>query len=198
MKITIDEDVCKKYNLDVSSVFAVLLIKENPDYESVIAKLKESEVLTDSLGDLMVTERWDNVVSNILLDSEQADTTNYEKRLKNLAEKMMEIFPKGKKEGTKTYWKGNLRDNQLRLKKFFKLYGDKYTDEQILDATKSYVSSFNGNYNFMRVLKYFIWKDVKKVDSEGNVYIEEISELATEIDNAGSENTHNFDSGELV
>ena len=37
----------------------------------------------------------------------------------------------------------------------------------------------------MRVLKYFIWKDVRKVDSEGVGYIEETSDLASYIENEG-------------
>lgn len=31
----------------------------------------------------------------------------------------------------------------------------------------------------MKVLKYFIWKDARKEDSEGKGYIEESSDLAT-------------------
>jgi hypothetical protein len=73
------------------------------------------------------------------------------------------------------------------LKKFFKLYGNKYTDEQITTATQNYVSSFNGRYQYMRVLKYFIWKDEKKVDSEGVGHIEEVSDLAAFIENAGQD-----------
>ena len=99
----------------------------------------------------------------------------------------MEVFPAGKKEGTSQYWKGNLRDNTLRLAKFFKLYGDKYTDEQLIEAAKNYVSSHNGKYQYMRVLKYFIWKDTRKVNSEGEGYIEEVSDLAAFIENAKDE-----------
>ena len=54
-------------------------------------------------------------------------------------------------------------------------------------ATKKYVESFNGNYTYMRVLKYFIWKDEKRVDSDGMGYVNEISDLATYIENNGKE-----------
>ena len=37
-------------------------------------------------------------------------------------------------------------------------YGD-HTDKEIIDATKSYVNSFNGDYRYMQLLKYFIWKN---------------------------------------
>jgi hypothetical protein len=39
----------------------------------------------------------------------------------------------------------------------------------------------------MRVLKYFLWKEEKKMDAEGNTYIEEVSDLAAFIENAGQE-----------
>ena len=55
------------------------------------------------------------------------------------------------------------------MQKFFKLYGNKYTDEQILKATQDYVSSFNGNYSYMRVLKYFILKDERKSDEKSEL-----------------------------
>ena len=65
------------------------------------------------------------------------------------------------------------------------MYGH-YTDEQILQATQKYVDSFNGNYTFMRVLKYFIIKDVRKQGEEVN-YVEQVSELASYLENAGQE-----------
>lgn len=39
----------------------------------------------------------------------------------------------------------------------------------------------------MRALKYFIWKDEKKMGSDGIKYIEEVSDLASYIENAGQE-----------
>ena len=46
-----------------------------------------------------------------------------------------------------------------RLSKFFLKYGNNHTDEEIINATKRYVDSFNGNYQYMQLLKYFIWKN---------------------------------------
>lgn len=39
----------------------------------------------------------------------------------------------------------------------------------------------------MRVLKYFIWKDEKKVNEDGVGYIEEHSDLATFLENKDDE-----------
>ena len=185
MDININEEICKKYELDVSEVLAVLLIKTCNDIPKLFSILEEKEIVVrDLLQGYMVTQRWDDVVSTILLDSDvKAPSPD---RLENLATQLMEIFPKQKKLGTCHYFRGNRKDIILRLKKFFKLYG-KYTDEQIVTAAKKYVESFNGDYSYMRILKYFIWKDEVKINSEGDRYVDEVSDLANWIENAGQE-----------
>ena len=70
-----------------------------------------------------------------------------------------------------------------RLKLFFKKYGNTYTDEQIIQATSKYVEGFNGNYTYMRLLKYFIFKEKVGAASE----VEGDSELISYIENAGQE-----------
>ena len=189
MKITIDEELCKKAGLDLSSVLAVLLVKSCDDIPELLDSLKTKEVLVECNSifgkSLAVTQRWDDAVSGIILDSEVPNVGDNDKHLEELAKKLMAVFPSGKKSGTSIYWKGNIKDTKLRLKKFFKLYGNKFSDDELIKAATKYVESFNGNYQYMRVLKYFIWKDERKMDSDGNIYIEEVSELATFMENAG-------------
>lgn len=189
MKITIDEDACKKVKLSLPEVLMITLVKTGVNIETLLKQMKEKQILVEEhtlLGtDLLVTQRWSDLSDKALLSADKSIPDN--KRLENLAKSLMEVFPAGKKEGTSQYWKGNLRDNTLRLAKFFKLYGDKYTDEQMIEAAKNYVSSHNGKYQYMRVLKYFIWKDTRKVNSEGEGYIEEVSDLAAFIENAKDE-----------
>lgn len=189
MKITIDEDACKKVKLSLPEVLMITLVKTGVNIETLLKQMKEKQILVEEhtlLGtNLLVTQRWSDLSDKALLSADKSVPDN--KRLENLARALMEVFPAGKKEGTSQYWKGNLRDNTLRLAKFFKLYGDKYTDEQMIEAAKNYVSSHNGKYQYMRVLKYFIWKDARKVNSEGEGYIEEVSDLAAFIENAKDE-----------
>ena len=189
MKITIDEDACKKVKLSLPEVLMITLVKTGVNIETLLKQMKEKQILVEEhtlLGtNLLLTQRWSDLSDKALLSADKSVPDN--KRLENLAKSLMEVFPAGKKEGTSQYWKGNLRDNTLRLAKFFKLYGDKYTDEQMIEAAKNYVSSHNGKYQYMRVLKYFIWKDTRKVNSEGEGYIEEVSDLAAFIENAKDE-----------
>ena len=95
----------------------------------------------------------------------------------------IKINPKGKKDGTNYYWADGVALIMRRLKLFFKKYGNTYTDEQIIKAASKYVEGFNGNYTYMRLLKYFIFKE--KVGAAGEVEGE--SELINYIENAGQE-----------
>jgi hypothetical protein len=119
------------------------------------------------------------VMSNVLRNVELED-----ERIDKLAEQLKNIFPKGKKDGTNLYWAEGKTFIKKRLKNFFSKYGNEYTDEQIINATKAYVSSFNGNYKIMRVLKYFIYKEEKGIDGK----INSTSDLVNTIENADQEN----------
>ena len=180
MKYVIDSSVVAKSELTLEELFALLLVKTGANVNNVFSNLvaKEAIVNTGIAGKFLPTQRWSDMCDNILLSSEKTIPTDEE--LIPLAEKLMQIFPQGKKPGTPYYWKCNKREIALKLKSFYKLYGVKYTEEEILTAAHNYVASFNGDYRFMRLLKYFIWKKENG---------EEISELATCIDNAGQEDS---------
>lgn len=130
------------------------------------------------------------IIEEVFLSSELEKTESDKDRYTRLAETLIEMFPEGRKAGTTHYWRGNVKDISRRLKKFFKIYGDR-TDDEIIKATKRYVESFNGNYQYMRVLKYFIWKDQKKMNDEGEIYVDPTSELANILEN--KEVTYNDD-----
>ena len=179
MKYVIDDTVVGKSPLNLAELFALLLVKTGADVNEIFSELlkKEALVLVGN-SKYMLTQRWSDISDNILLSSE--NTIPKDDELIPLAEKLMQIFPQGKKPGTPYYWKCNKREIALKLKSFYKLYGVKYSEEEILTAAHDYVASFNGDYRFMRLLKYFIWKKENG---------EEISELATYIDNDGQEDS---------
>lgn len=185
MKYTIDTDACQKEGLDLAVILAGMIVLSDVDLNELKIKVFEEGILVEKEGEVLITATGRDRIHRVLLSSDKSLPS--EDRIESLAIKLMDIFPKGKKEGTSVYWKGNKKDNKLRLQKFFKLYGNTYTDEQIIAAAQSYVDSFNGTYTYMRALKYFIWKDERKLDSSGNMYIEEVSDLATYIENEGQE-----------
>ena len=189
MKITIDEDVCKKYGMTMSELLMILLVKLGVNILELGEQMTDVEMIVPhdtENGKYLVTQRWNDTVENIILDSDKY--TQPIDRLDQLVIELQKIFPEGKKEGTSQYWRGNKREISLRLKKFFKLYDNTYTDEQILTAAKNYIETFNGQYNYMRVLKYFIWKDEKKLTEDEKIQVVEISDLANYIENANSIN----------
>lgn len=186
MTITIDEEVCKNWGLTMPEVLAIALVKTGADIPTLFANLEDKKALVkDIFNKYLVTLGYDERVASVLLDSDK--DRQPQDRIELLAGQMMELFPALKKAGSSQYFRGNRKDITLRLKKFFKLYGNKFSNDQILDATKKYVESFNGNYTYMRVLKYFIWKDEKRVNSDGEGYVDEVSDLASYIENDGKE-----------
>ena len=189
MKITIDEEVCKKYGMTMSELLMILLVKLGVNILELGEQMADVQMIVPhdiENNKYLVTQRWNDIAENIILDSDKY--TQPIDRLDQLVIELQKIFPEGKKEGTSQYWRGNKREISLRLKKFFKLYDNTYTDEQILTAAKNYVDTFNGQYNYMRVLKYFIWKDEKKLTEDEKIQVVEISDLANYIENANSIN----------
>ena len=129
-----------------------------------------------------ITRKGNKLLSNIVMSSYKIPQELRE-RLENLSKQLKEIYPKGKKPGTNYYWTEGPILIIRRLTSFFKKYGTGYTDEQIIEATKKYVEGFNGNYQYMRLLKYFIFKE----DLNANNEVEGSSDLVTYIENAGQE-----------
>lgn len=182
MKISIDKKVCEKNGLTVSETLALLLVKSCDDIHGLIEEMKEKHMLVqdDLFKELLLSRKWNDILITVLLDSD--DRKEDPKRINKLVEQLREIFPTGRKEGTTQYWRGNRKEIAQKLKTFFKLYGE-HTDEQILDAAKKYVESFNGQYRHMRLLKYFLIKNERK-ETEDGVKVVEISDMASYIENA--------------
>lgn len=197
MKIVIDSKVCEKEGISVQDACFLYAISGR-SLNSVVESMKDRGVIKVNLvGEYLLSSEWSKTVTTILHKSDKTMPSVDE--VEKLATALRELFPEGKKPGTSKSWRGNKRDISLKLQKFFKLYGNEYTNEQIISATKSYVESYNGNYSYMRVLEYFIHKNVNKVDSDGRNYIEEVSELANFLeDDSVSITTHSDWTAELV
>ena len=191
MKYVISTKALKDKNLKEEEVLVVLLIRVCDDIPGLLERLSNKGYIKkndDLFGKgYQINEAFLDRVRAALL-SNDPDVPK-EDVLDNLASKLMELYPRGKKAGTTSYWRGNKKEIREKLQKFYKLYGNKFTDEQIIEATRKYVASFNGNYSYMRVLKYFIIKDEKTENSEGRYSINQVSDLATLIENAGQENS---------
>lgn len=202
MTFTIDLKVCHKYGLKVSRVLALLAIyqcsKVKTSLDQVLHELLEQcKIGQKENGSYFLYENTLETLGNILTESETIVPEPDE--LIPVAQQLREIFPKGKKDGTNSQWRESTSLIVKRLQKFIKIFGEEYKDyNKILAAAKEYVDSFNGNYAYMRTLKYFILKDEIKFNDEGQRYVDRTSDLATRMDNLGEANTQNFEIGEVV
>lgn len=141
-------------------------------------------------------------LQTILAEGSNKKTTN--KRAEELAPKMRALYPEGYKAvftggvQKKYPWRDSDRVIANRMKIFFKRYGDTFTDEQILDATERYTRGNKEDNTFMKLLKYFIFKDNKAHDGAGEAYTDETSELLAFIENPEKVGGKHNDIGELV
>lgn len=182
MKISIDEDVvtrCKTSDnktLNVGEVLVCMLIKMGYNINDVIDDLIFKGVLVrdNTIPDkLLIFMKYSKLVETILLRSDKSIPK--EEELLGLVEKLQALFPTGRKcddSGIpKWSWRGNKIDIVKKLQKFFKLYGN-YKQEDIIQATTNYVNRYKYDNKAMRILPYFIYKEI-----DGG-----ISDLATELE----------------
>lgn len=182
---------CKKHGLLLSEGMALLAISTTTDdtYKSLVDKgliTKANGTMQSLNRKYSATEKGIVLADELIADSEK-NIVDKEDSIKELADKLRSIYPEGKMEGTSYYYRCNRADIIRKLKSFFRRYGE-YTPEQIIEATQRYISSFNGNYAYLRLLKYFIWKDENK---DGETL--QVSQLADWIENKNETNATNTD-----
>lgn len=190
MKITIDEKVCTKHKMTPVEVLFALAIRASENPEEELLNMENREIFVKDKNVYKVTQHWSDVLDEILSDS-SGNVEKSDEELLELAKQMRELYPQGKMKDrfgrpTPYYYRCNNSEVVKKLKKFFTIFGN-VKNEDILDATKRYVASFQGNYTGMRLIKYFILKDDVKPSEDGTGHVEQISDLATFLENKESE-----------
>lgn len=191
MTISINKEIAEKHEITIQELLVLLAIANGTHFKNTIEDLLQKGYIGECFvdgsynGSYFITRAIASKISSIILESDQVvGKSSFIERVDNLVPKLQECFPTGKKEGTDKYWRGNKTDIRKKLLSFFKRYEDSYTDDQIIEATRNYVSSFNGQYRFMRVLQYFIWKDEVKDGERVSS-----SDLASYIENSSQTET---------
>lgn len=185
--ICLNKRAAQRNNITIDEAILMLVIHNKVDLEKAEKSLIKKGFITAERDNLFqpigwrLTNKGNEVLDSTIIDSDKEQEP--QDKLVQLAIKLKEIFPKGKKDGTNYYWTDGTALIIRRLKLFFKIYGNKFTDEQIIQAAEKYVQGFNGDYQYMRLLKYFILKE--KIGASGEV--EGDSELISYIENAGQE-----------
>ena len=188
MKYIIDTDILKNIDLSLAE-FGTLLYyidrKDSNEFDKITESLWAKGYLIKDLHGYIIESHSFEKLQVILAECNNPESVN--DRASLLADKLREIYPNGKIFNTNYYYRCNRQDIINKLKTFFKMYGTKYTDEQIINATQKYINSFNGNYAYLKLLKYFIWKDERlKGESVQSL-------LADFIENENSEDAVNTD-----
>lgn len=204
MKFVIDKEQCTNINIKISTALylAALYFGQKIDKDTLSEVRSKSYIYSNGIDangfpiQPSLTQEGVDLLETIFVNSEFREPNKKEDRFDLLAEKLRELYPQGKKGNTPYTWRDSKTAIARKLKTLVKRTGISFTDEQAIDATKRYVESFNGNYQYMKLLKYFIFKLESKVGEDGNVFQEETSELLNYIDN--TEESINTDNGELV
>ena len=183
MKLTIDQTILDKNGLTLEEFLVLYLNAKDVDIgkvsQSLVAKVLADKDLF-SEGKLIVSDKVKNLISTVIIDSDK-NVIDKDEEFTSLASELREIYPAGRKEGTSYMWRGTTAEIAKKLKTLVVKYGYSFSREDVIKATKEYVNSFNGNYRYMQLLKYFILKSVK--DADDNVDIK--SELMSLIENSG-------------
>lgn len=191
-KYIVKKEQCDRYNISVAAVYYLIALYEDSIIDQeVFEELGKTGYLDyrgyDKNGFLIsptITQEGVNLLTDIFING---DMSSYdERRYEGIAEKMRELFPKGKKEGTNHMWRDSTPIIARRLKLLFKKYNKLFTEKEILEATKRYVDSFGGDYRYMQLLKYFI----SKQKTEDGCIVEE-SQLLSYLTNEDQVNTTN-------
>lgn len=183
MRLTIDQTVLEKHDLTVSEFMVLYLSANSVNIKSCMDSLVAKGLADKNLfseDSIVVSDKVKDLVSTIAIDSDKS-VIDKDAEFIELANELRELYPAGRKEGTTYMWRGTTAEIAKKLKTLVVKYKYSFTREQVLKATKEYISSFNGNYKKMRLLKYFILKSERDADDNVNV----ISELMTLIENEG-------------
>lgn len=147
----------EKENITLNQLGLLLTLPSNLDFNCIERKVSDVEYLASNgfirvyPNKIILRMKGLSLVRGInnSVDSEDID---------DLAEQMRSIFPQGNKHGTTYRWRGTKAEITKKINSFLNKYSG-FSKEEIIEATKRYVDSFNGVYTYMQLLGYFIEKN---------------------------------------
>lgn len=178
--ITIKEELVNKNGkLSLNELLVCLIVKNRENPVSVALRLLNRGVInfTSEYDDSPTIDYdYSKLVDNLLYASD--NNVPKPDDLTVLVEKLQALYPEGRKTdqyGVPKYsWKGTRKEVFNKLKRFFKEYGNEYSDEQIIEATKRYVARFANDNEYMKTLPHFIIKMDKDTREENSSLQDEL------------------------
>lgn len=188
MNMIINDEVCRDLKIPIEQCMYLLLLYQKKDDKSVesivLDTIRNNWVNCKDFKngvpvDPKLTEEGIDIIERVLLNSEFKEGRKPLDRYDILADELRALYPPGKKPGTNYLWKDSRSIIAKRLKTLVKKYDFEFTNEEAVTATKKYIESFNGDFRYMQLLKYFISKQVI-IDGA----VEESSQLMSYIENS--------------
>lgn len=171
MRLVIDKAKCVEHKMTFKEVLVALVAKEGVNITEMLENLVNRGILKKTANSYSLNPEFSKEIDSIIRKS--GGLADYTKFM-TLADKMKECFPEGRHPlGNHSFYRSGRVEVAKALANFTEIFG-KYTDDEILEATKRYIASFNGNYEKCAILKNFIYvdKDVigqsKKCTIEGS------------------------------
>ena len=162
MKYIIDTEIREREGIGLDEALYLLSVyKKKPVNFNTVQKAKvENKILKfeNPRDPVKITPKGQSFIESVLAKSKIHVSSDHLERYRDLADKMREVYPKGLKPGTNYQWRDSTAIIADRLMKLVAKYNIEFTDEEAVAATKRYIASFNGNYRYMQILKYFISK----------------------------------------
>lgn len=175
MKITINNDILKKYNITFGEFIVLLGSYYNFDYKNVHEGLEKKKLIEKNLfSDYppIISDNTKKLIAKILAESSDAVQNCPISDFEDLAERLQYCYPDGIKAG-KTYpWRSDIETIAQKLRTLVAKYGFTFTEEEAIEATAEYVQSFTPPYTYMHTLRNFIL--FNKKDASGHYEMESI------------------------
>lgn len=174
MKLTINTDILKKYDLSLGE-FLVLLLGHyggsyTDSYDSLVTKGLISKNLFKEFTPVL-SNNSKNLIAKILMESDdKAIHSGID--FESLALSLQLLYPEGVKAGKTYEWRGKTEEIAQKLRTLVVRYDFQFTEQEAIKATKEYVSSFTAPYQYMHTLKNFLLYTTK--DSSGYYEMESI------------------------
>lgn len=159
MRITLDTEVLRKYNLSLGQ-FIVLLTS----YYSLDCQKIHDELVNQRLAERdlfkgfppVLSDNTKNIVAKILVESDDKIRNCGIKDFDGLAEALQQVYPEGVKPGKTYSWRGETDLIAQKLRTLVAKYSFTFTEEEAIRATQEYVDSFQSPYTYMHTLRNFL------------------------------------------
>lgn len=162
-QLIIEKTRLKKLQITDEEYLALLLIHKHCKMSELLKRFLESGqvIINHEANEFQIVDK--SIIDAIekSTNSKAISLVNWEVT-KQLAQDLINLYPKGIKPDTNKSWRGSLVTVANRLYSLQNRFQLIFEPEKVIAATKLYLQTFEVDNRTMRTLPYFIWRnDVK-------------------------------------